>query len=237
VGVLDDARHGCIVEHAHGRGMRVAAHAHGSAGITQAARCGVDSIEHASFLGRVRTVDSGADAPAPAPAPANQGLTSWPDADTLAVLESHRPWMVPTIAAAFAHSQVDRATPESTRDLANRMRVGRLLLERGLPLVTGTDGGSPGCPNLSLTLEIELFHELGMSAMQALVSATGQAAACLGLSDRGLLGAGLRADLVAVAGNPLQYLDVLRARPVTCSSPVELLTASSNRPRSDLCDG
>ena len=32
-----------------------------------------------------------------------------------------------------------------------------------------------------------------------------------GLSDRGMLGAGLRADLVAVAGDPLQYLDLLRA--------------------------
>lgn len=142
--VFDDATVTGIVEHTHGRGMRVAAHAHGSAGIAQAARCGVDTIEHASFLSRVRTVDSGVDATAPGSA--TPGLTTWPDEDTMAVLESHRPWIVPTIAAAFAHSQVDRATPESTRDLANRMRVGRLLLERGLPLATGTDGGALAAP-------------------------------------------------------------------------------------------
>jgi len=76
---------------------------------------------------------------------------------------------------------------------------------------TGTDGGGPGCPDLSLTLDIALFHQLGMTPMQAMVAATGQAAACLGLSDRGVLRAGQRADLIAVPGNPLLYLDVLRA--------------------------
>lgn len=47
--------------------------------------------------------------------------------------------------------------------------------------------------------------------MQGLICATGQAAACLGLSDRGVLRSGVRADLVTVAGNPFQYHDVLRA--------------------------
>ena len=91
------------------------------------------------------------------------------------------------------------------------MAVGRILLERGLLLVTGTDGGSPGCPNLSLIAEIELFHGLGMTTMQALTAATGQAASCLGLPDRGQLRTGLRADLIAVPGNPLRHLDLLRA--------------------------
>jgi hypothetical protein len=70
-------------------------------------------------------------------------LTTYPDETTLAVLESHRPWIVTTITAAFAHSQVDRATPQSTRDLANRMQVGRLLLERGLPLPPEPTGAAP----------------------------------------------------------------------------------------------
>ncbi len=201
--VFDDATLRGIVEHAHAAGVRVAAHAHGSAGIAQAARCGVDSIEHASFLTAVTTADQGTGG--------ESALTSWPDPNTLATLAEHRPWIVPTLAATFAHTQGLKATPRSTRDLAHRMAIGRLLVERGLPLAAGTDGGGPGCPHLSLTVEIELLKALGLTAAQALTAATGDAAACLGLSDRGTLAAGRRADLIAVPGNPLQSLDLLRA--------------------------
>jgi imidazolonepropionase-like amidohydrolase len=207
--VFDDAMVNGIVEHAHGRGMQVAAHAHGTAGIAQAARCGVDTIEHASFLTHVETVDTGVDAATPGST--QPGLATWPDADTLSVLAEHRPWIVPTIATAFAHSQVDRATPASLRDLAHRLAIARMLLEHGLSLVTGTDGGGPGCPNLSLVVEIEQFRQLGMTAMDAIVAATGQAAACLGLPDRGVLRADSRADVIAVPGNPLEHLDTLRS--------------------------
>lgn len=202
--VFDDATVAGIVEHAHGLGLRVAAHAHGSAGMVQAARCGVDTLEHASFLTHVGTVDTATGESTP-------GLTTWPDEHVLSVLAEHRPWIVPTLATACAHSQVDRATPASLRDLEHRLRAGRLLLDRGLPLVAGTDGGGPGCPNLSLVVEIEQFRAIGMTAMQALVAATGDAAECLGLSDRGIVRAGLRADLIAVPGDPLQHPDVLRA--------------------------
>ena len=204
--VFDDSTVAGIVEHAHRLGMRVAAHAHGSAGIAQAARCGVDSIEHASFLTRVDVTDA-----ATPDAPSAARLTSWPDADVMAVLRAHRPWMVPTMAASFAHSQVERVTPLSLRDFAHRLQVGRLLLEHGLSLVAGTDGGSPGVPHLSLVAEIEQLHGLGMTTMDAVLGATAHAAACLGLSDRGLLRQGLRADLIAVPDDPLRHLDVLRA--------------------------
>lgn len=204
--VFDDATVTGIVEHAHQRGMRVAAHAHGSAGILQAARCGVDTIEHASFLTHVELTDA-----ATPRAPSTAGLTSWPDITVMAALQAHRPWMVPTIAAAFAHTQVERVTPFSLRDFAHRLQVGRLLREHGLPLVAGTDGGSPGVPHLSLVAEIEQLHALDMTTMEAILSATGHAAACLGLTDRGVLRQGLRADLIAVPGDPLHHLDVLRS--------------------------
>ena len=204
--VFDDLTVAGIVEHAHHRGMRVAAHAHGAAGIAQAARCGVDTIGHASFLTRVDVSDA-----ATPGGFSTAGLTSWPDTDVMAALRAHRPWMVPTIAAAFAHTQVERVTPRTLRDFAHRLQIGRIVLEQGLPLVAGTDGGSPGVPHLSLVVEIEQLHGLGMTAADALTSATGHAAACLGLSDRGALRPGLRADLIAVPNDPLRHLDGLRA--------------------------
>ena len=206
--VFDDATVAGIVEHAQRAGMRVAAHAHGSAGVAQAARCGVDTIEHASFLTRITT----SDAPDHASATAfSEVLTTWPDADTLAALTTHRPWIIPTITSTHAHAQFDRVNPQSLRDLAHRTALGRTLLEHGLSLATGTDGGSPGVPHLGLVVEIEQFHQLGMSTNEALTAATGHAADALGLTDRGVLRQGLRADIVAVSGNPLRHLDSLRA--------------------------
>lgn len=123
-------------------------------------------------------------------------------------------WVVPTLATAWAHTQVDRATPQSLRDIEHRLTAGRLLVERGLPLATGTDGGGPGFPNLSLAVEIEQFHHLGLTTRQALDAATGLAADCLGLTVRGRL----RADLIAVAGNPLEHLAVLRAPTVVIAA-------------------
>ena len=212
--VFDDATVAGIVEHAHSLGLRVAAHAHGTAGMAQAVRCKVDTLEHASFLTRVTTTDSGT----AGTGSAEPGLTTWPDPATLDQLAEHRPWIVPTLATAWTHTQVDRATPQSLRDLEHRLNAARLFAERGLPLATGTDGGGPGCPNLSLIVEIEQFRQIGLTPMQALDAATGGAADCLGLTDRGRLRAGLRADLIAVPGNPLEHLDALRAPTVVIAA-------------------
>ncbi len=205
--VFDDDTVAGIVDYAHARGLLVAAHAHGTAGMAQALRCGVDTLEHASFLTHVSTVDSGTlGAHTEQP-----GVTTLPDQATVDLLAERRPWIVPTLATAWAHSQVDRATPSSLRDLQHRLAAARLMVERGLPLVAGTDGGGPGCPNLSLVVEIEQLERAGLSTTDALAAATGQAAKCLGLADRGLLRPGLRADLIAVPADPRQHLDVLRA--------------------------
>ncbi|TKV56853.1 hypothetical protein FDO65_18595 [Nakamurella flava] len=212
--VFDDATVTGIVDHAHSLGLRVAAHAHGTAGMAQAVRCRVDTLEHASFLAHVTTTDSGS----AGSGTAEPGLTTWPDLATLDLLAERQTWIVPTLATAWAHTQVDRSTPQSLRDLEHRLAAARLLVERGLPIATGTDGGGPGCPNLSLVVEIEQFHRLGLTPPQALDAATGRAADCLGLIDRGRLRAGLRADLIAVPGNPLEHLDVLRAPTVVIAA-------------------
>lgn len=207
--VFDDDTVRGIVEHAHALGLRVAAHAHGTSGVIQAARCGVDTIEHASCLTRISTLDTGS--AALATGSPQERLMSWPDPAALDLLAAAGPWIVPTLAAALLHNQAVHAAPETLAGFAHRTALGRELLRRGLRLVAGTDGGGPGCTNLSLVLEIERLRQIGMSPAQALSAATGRAAECLGLSDRGVLRASARADIIAVPGDALSYLDVLRS--------------------------
>lgn len=212
VPVFDDATLRGIVEGAHVRGLRVAAHAHGTAGITQAVRCGVDSIEHASFLAHVGCVELGPGVVSrPAlPSPTADALSPWPDGETLAVLADRRPWVVPTLTTVVAHTLFGPGTAAAVRSFAHRREIAGLMLERGVPLVAGTDGGTPGSPHVGLVVEIEQLHASGMTALEALGAATGGAAACLGLEDRGVVAAGRRADLIAVPGDPRGDLGVLR---------------------------
>jgi imidazolonepropionase-like amidohydrolase len=90
------------------------------------------------------------------------------------------------------------------------MEIAGWLLERGVRLVAGTDGGTPGSPHCGLVVEIEQLCQAGMTPDEAIGAATSHAAACLGLSDRGVLRPGWRADLIAVPGDPRRRLAALR---------------------------
>ena len=82
-----------------------------------------------------------------------------------------------------------------------------LLLERGVPILPGTDepwGVLP--PGLSLWRELQLLVECGLSPLAALRAATGEAAARLRLSAHGRLHPGYAADLILVAGDPTAKL-------------------------------
>jgi len=59
--------------------------------------------------------------------------------------------------------------------------------------------------------ELELLHEAGVPAQDAIAAATSAAAAAMGIADHvGALREGLQADMIAVAGDPLEDLGVLR---------------------------
>ena len=160
-------------------GRTVAAHAHGTEGIKAAIRAGVRTVDHGSML----------------------------DAEAIAMLKKSPTYYVPTLYI----SQVvpdNPKVPESERERARRLRDRQLqsfkdALAAGLSIGLATD--VPVMPHGQNAKEMSFRVSLGESPMSALVSATRVNAEILGWSDRvGTVEPGKWADLVAVAGDPLQ---------------------------------
>jgi imidazolonepropionase-like amidohydrolase len=171
-----------IVEEAHARKTKVAAHAHGPAAINNAVRAGVDSIEHGGFI----------------------------DAATARLMKERGVYLVPTIYrvdyAIERAVQAGTATPEQLvvrRAARTAMRANiAAAIAAGVPIALGTD--ATVIPHGSNAREIATLVELGMSPAAALRSATIEAAKLLGVDgDSGTLDSGKRADLIAIEGNPL----------------------------------
>ncbi|KAF2502431.1 hypothetical protein BU16DRAFT_8453 [Lophium mytilinum] len=95
----------------------------------------------------------------------------------------------------------------------------RLLRKAGIDIVCGSDAAGPALGTawgLSMHHELRLLvNEVGMSPEEALRSATAVTAKRFRFNDRGRLAAGLKADLLLVAGNPLENIeDTLNLRGV-----------------------
>ncbi|MEU6408121.1 amidohydrolase family protein [Microbispora sp. NPDC046933] len=101
--------------------------------------------------------------------------------------------------------------------LVASIRVVGLLHQAGVPILAGTDANAqPGTPyqppfGESLHHELELLVEAGLSQAEALRAATELPARHFGLTDRGAVTPGLRADLVLVDGDPLADISATRA--------------------------
>lgn len=171
-----------IVEEAHRHELRVAAHAHGTEGIRAAVLAGVDSIEHGSLL----------------------------DEETIALMIERGTYLVPTTYLAEA---IDlEALPPLLRRKAEwvlpRARESlRAAIAAGVPIAYGTDAAV--IPHGDNARELAVLVHLGLSPLEALRTATVNAADLLGLEDRGRIAAGLQADLIAVPGDPLEDVTAL----------------------------
>jgi len=84
----------------------------------------------------------------------------------------------------------------------------RKAVKAGVKMSFGTDAGV--CPYDAAPKQFAFMVRYGMTPMQAIQSATRNAADLLGKSDiLGSLKAGRYADVVAVSGNPLEDVSVL----------------------------
>src|SRR5690606_34436530 len=101
-----------------------------------------------------------------------------------------------TLAADFGASNPAR--------LQRALDIVRALHAAGVDILAGSDAPNPGTAHgVSLHHELELLVRAGLSPAQALTAATSLLAKRFGLSERGVIAAGMRADLVLVEGDPL----------------------------------
>jgi imidazolonepropionase-like amidohydrolase len=186
-----DAEFRAVVEAAHMVERRVAAHAHGNAGIKAATRAGVHSIEHGSIL----------------------------DEEAIRLMIEHGTFLVPTLMAGEAVEQLvhdgrlagERA--DKALAIAPIMRRSfRAAVAGGVSVALGTDAGV--MPHGHNGHEFTLMVANGMTPMQAIVAGTANAARLLGWEAHvGQVQSGGFADLVAVAGDPLANVAVLETVP------------------------
>jgi imidazolonepropionase-like amidohydrolase len=175
------------VDEARHFGLRVAAHAHAAEGIKNAIRAGVASVEHATLI----------------------------DDEGIALAKEHGTYLdmdiydEECIQAAGKNGARPADFLEHDRDLGEQHRSNfTKALRAGVKLSFGTDAGV--CPYDVAAHQFAFMVKYGMTPMQAIQSATHNAADLIGKSNLfGSLQPGKYADIIAVNGDPLADIHVL----------------------------
>jgi len=183
-----------LVTEAHEAGVPVAAHAHGTDGIAAAVEAGVDTIEHCTWM-------------------TGDGFDLRPD-----VLQQIIDQGIAVCPAVSPHWQIlprffgeERA--QAMFDLVRQMP------EAGVRLIAGTDAGVQRAGFNGLASALSFYAHLGLPNAQIIDMATSDAANSIGLGrTTGRIAPGLRADLIAVDGDPLTSLEALNACSTVFSS-------------------
>ena len=176
------------VEEADRHGLPVAAHAHAAEGIKQAVLAGVRSIEHGTYI----------------------------DAEATRMMAKRGTFLVPTIYIGDYYAGTgDLLAQQKNDDYIKNDRANFLAAigrahKAGVKITVGIDLGGYGVDPKVFAREFAVLHEAGMTPMEAIQAGTRVNAELLQWDDRlGTIEAGKLADIIAVAGNPLEELSVL----------------------------
>ncbi len=172
-----------VVDEAKRHGLKVAAHSHGKEGMLAAVNAGVHSIEHASMI----------------------------DDEVIKAMLVRGTYLVPTAYIPYGIDW-DRLPPLMQKKGRAVSAVSEKNLSHaiaaGVKVAFGTDAGV--YPHGENAREFAILTKIGMTPLAAIQSATIHASDLLGVSDRGELVAGKRADLIGLNGNPLADIKLLQ---------------------------
>ncbi len=185
---LTEAEMRAIADEAHQWGVRVAAHAHGAAGINAAIRAGIDTIEHASLADD--------------------------ESIRLALARKQPVWF----SMDIYNTEYTQAEGKKNGVLEDNLRKDREIAQAqrdnfrkahraGVRMVFGSDAGV--MPHGQVGKQFRTMVDYGMTPLQAIQAATRNAAEALGRSDVGILAPGRFGDIVAVTGDPIRDVTVL----------------------------
>jgi len=182
-----------IVDEAHRARRRVASHAQGKAGILNAVRAGVDSIEHGYYL----------------------------DEECTAEMERRGTYFVPTLALLDVYKRAVEKPHDMPAWRLRKQQAAIPAIERafavarGSSLVIGTGSDYSGAPlrahgdNTDEPISMACY---GMEAMRVIQAATINSARVIGIERHtGSLEPGKWADIIAVDGDPLADIHALRS--------------------------
>jgi imidazolonepropionase-like amidohydrolase len=186
---LSEAELRAVQEEAAMWGMKVASHAHGAEGIKASIRSGISVIEHASFI----------------------------DEEGIALAKSRGAWLsmdvynTEYVQAEGRRNGVSEVSLRTDREVALIQREAfRRAHEAGVRMVFGTDvGGS--MPHALAPRQFATMVQLGMTPVEAIRTATINAAAALGRErDVGEVAVGKFADIIGVYGDPTDDISLLQ---------------------------
>lgn len=179
-----------MVEVAAARGLISSVHAHGAVGMRNAVQAGVTTVEHGTFL----------------------------EDDILEEMLLRGTWLCPTLTAPHSIKTFGRegGLPEEMMQKMDRAYGIRMAsfdkaYRAGVKIGLGTDAGTPNNPFDKTWFELKMMVDHGVSEMAALQIATARTAEMLQMPKHGAITSGRYANLLVLAGNPLEEITALKA--------------------------
>ena len=209
---LDDATAAAVIAAAHAQGLRAVVHASGQEHARSSVAAGAEGLVHifeddiaddafvalahrrGAFVVATLTVAAGM---------AGEQNTLIEDARIA-------PWLTPgqksTLQASFGFGAPNPRLIETARENVRRLHAA------GVVILAGSDAPNPNTAHgAAMHEELAQLVRAGLSSTEALAAATSGPAKAFGLTDRGRIAAGLRADLMLVEGDPLADITATRA--------------------------